>query len=137
MKNSIIVKIILVLAGIIGAIVGAGMLFAPVAFHATSGIALDGSVNLMSEMRAAGGALLAAGLLITAGAFVPRLTFSSTLIAAFIYLSYGVSRLFSIAIDGVPEAALLQITAFEIIVGLICAFALFHYRELHSNAPQA
>ena len=47
------------LSGLVGLAVGSGILFAPVAFHATSGIDLGGDVNLTNEMRAAGGPVLA------------------------------------------------------------------------------
>ncbi len=105
------------------------MLFAPVTFHATSGIFLDGSVNLMNEMRASGSALFAVGLLIVAGAFFRKLSFVSALVAAIVYLSYGLARLLSLAVDGMPDIALLQISAFEIVVGVICAVTLFVFRD--------
>ncbi|MCA8893124.1 MAG: DUF4345 domain-containing protein [Hyphomonas sp.] len=124
MHTSVTLKVILIFAGLVGLLVGAGMLFAPVPFHASAGIVLDDSTNLLSEMRASGGVVLASALVILSGAFVARLAFTATLIATLMYLSYGVSRLISIAVDGMPDIAILQIAAAELVVGLICGAAL-------------
>ena len=86
-------------------------------------------VNLLNEVRAAGGMLLFGGLLIGAGAFSKQLAFSSTLLAVVVYLSYGLSRLLSIVLDGVPNASLPGIAALEIAIGLICVFTLVLYRD--------
>lgn len=129
MKNSIILTLILIIAGLGGVAVGGGILLDPVAFHATSGVRIDGGTNLMNEIRAAGGALLACGLIILAGAFVRGLTFAATLMATTFYLAYGLSRLLSLSIDGLPGAELLQITVLELGVGLVCLLALIRYRE--------
>ena len=128
MKNSYLLKAMLLIAGLIIAGIGGAELFTPVGFHATSGIALGDDINLMNEMRAPGGALLVLGLLIIAGAFIPVLTFTAIIVATVLYLSYGFSRVFSIAFDGMPDAILLQATALEIAIGLICAFSLVRYR---------
>lgn len=121
MKILKLTRLILIGSGLVAVVVGAGLLFAPVAFHGLNGIVLGDSASLMSEIRAPGAGLLACGLLAIAGAFVARLTFTATVIATLLYLSYGLSRFFSIAIDGVPAQGLVVIAFFEITVGLICA----------------
>jgi len=132
MKNSKMLKTILILSGAIGAGIGAAILFAPAAFHGSAGIELGDSASLLSEIRAPGGMLLACGLLIMLGAFIARMTFTATVISAALYLSYGASRLFSMAIDGMPHETLVLAAALEIIVGLVCVFALVKYQN-----PQA
>ena len=129
MKNSKIFKTVLFLAGLIAAIVGAGSLFAPVAFHESSGIALGDSVNLLNEMRAAGGALFTSGLFIMIGTFVASLQFTALILATLLYLSYALSRGVSIMIEGMPSAELVQIAVFELVVGLACAFLLIQYNK--------
>ena len=125
-------RLVLVLSGLVGMVVGAGMLFVPVAFHASAGIVLDGSINLTSEMRAAGGPLLAGGVIIILGAFSGPLRFTALVIACMFYLSYGVSRLLAMAIDGMPAQAIVMITVLELVVGLLCSVALvFHLRTAH------
>ena len=129
MKNSNVVKTILFISGLILVGIGAATLFAPVAFLGTSGIDLGGQINLLSEIRAAGGALLASGIVIMLGVFVAKLTFTSTVISILVYLSYGIARILSMAIDGMPAQELMAATALEIIIGLAGVFALLKYRE--------
>jgi uncharacterized protein with PQ loop repeat len=63
------------------------------------------------------------------GAFVAKLTFTSAVISIVMYLSYGISRILSIAVDGMPAEGLVLATVVEIIIGLVGVFALLRYRE--------
>ena len=128
MQNSRALKIILFISGLIGAGVGTAILFAPVAFFATNDIALGDNAGLLSEIRAPGGALLACGILILSGAFVTRLAYISAALSGLLYLSYGFSRILSIAIDGLPGNGLVAVTILEIIIGLVSVYALVQYR---------
>jgi Domain of unknown function (DUF4345) len=128
MERSIILKVILFVSGIIAIGVGGAILIAPVAFHATSGIELGNNISLLNETRAAGGAILAVGLLVISGVFVARLSFTATVVSTVFYLSYAASRLLSIALDGMPSQELLLVGILELTVGLTCAFALGKYR---------
>ena len=125
MKNALMLRALLLVAGAFGVGVGCGMLATPVAFQASAGIALGSDVNLLNEMRASGGAVLGAGALIFLGAFFAALRTTAIIVAATLYLSYGAARLFSMGVDGPPNAALLAVTALEIAIGALCAFALF------------
>ena len=117
-------KGLLFVSGLIATGIGAATLFAPVAFLGTSSIDLGSQVNLLSEVRAPAGALLAGGIVILSGIFVNRLTFTSTVIAALMFLSYGVGRVLSVAVDGVPADAIVGATALEIVIGLAALFML-------------
>lgn len=128
MKNSKALKAILLVSGLILTVIGSATLFAPVTFLGTSGIDLGGQVNLLSEIRAAGGALLASGLIVILGVFIPRLTFTSTIIAILVFLSYGIARILGIAIDGVPAQEFIAVTVIEIVVGAAGIFALLKYQ---------
>jgi hypothetical protein len=129
MKIAKMLKGILIVSGLILIVIGCGILFMPVAFFGTSGIDLGSNVNLLNEIRPPGGALLASGILIMSGAFVAELTFTSLVFSLLIYLSYGLSRILSIVIDGMPTKALILVTVLEIILGLIGFFALIRYRR--------
>jgi hypothetical protein len=109
--------------------IGAAILFAPVAFYATYGIELDGNFSMLNEIRAPGGAMLASGILIITGASVDKLAFTAVVVSTLLYLSYGLSRVMSIAVDGMPAKGLVQAAALEIITGLACVFVLVKYRE--------
>ncbi|KYF79475.1 hypothetical protein BE11_07510 [Sorangium cellulosum] len=124
-----VVTVMLFIAGLVLIGIGGATLLAPVAFHATSGIELGDSRSLLSETRAAGGSLLGAGALITLGAFASRLTFTATVVAAVTYLSYGLSRLLSMAVDGMPAQELVLATVVELALGLSCGASLVWRRE--------
>jgi len=127
MKNSKVLKVILFISGFIAIGIGATILTMPVAFYATSGINLHGNVSLLNEVRASGGALLACGILITLGAFIARLTFTSVVISSLLYLSYGLSRMMSVVIDGMPVDSLIQALVLELVIGLVCIVALMRF----------
>jgi hypothetical protein len=129
MKNSKVLKTILFISGLIGIGVGGAILFMPITFFATSGIDLSGNVSLLNEIRPSGGALLASGMLILLGVFVAKLTFTSLVLSILLYLSYGISRILSITIDGIPAGILVMVAGLEIVIGLVCVFALIKYRE--------
>lgn len=129
MKNSSVLKTVLVISGLILTGIGGAILFVPVAFFATNGIDLGENISLFNEIRSPGGVLLASGMVIMLGAFIAKLTFTSTMLSIVIYLSYGISRILSIAIDGMPAEGLLIATVIEIIIGLVGVFALLKYRE--------
>ncbi|MEV8632451.1 DUF4345 domain-containing protein [Streptosporangium sp. NPDC051023] len=128
-------KAVLLVSGLVAIGIGGAILLAPVAFHEVNGIHLDGS-SLLSETRAPGGALLATGVLITLGAFVPRLTFTAAIAGALTYLSYGLSRVLSVAVDGVPASGLVLSAAVEMVIGLACALVLVrHIRQDRGAGP--
>ena len=60
------------------------------------------------------GLLLTSGLLMLAGVVRTELTVASLGMASLIYLSYGLSRLLSIAIDGIPHSGLVSAAILEI-----------------------
>ena len=127
MKNSRVLKIILFISGLIATGIGGTILFMPVPFYAGNGIDLVGNVSLLNEIRASGGALMISGILILLGSFIEKLTFTSVIISSLLYLSYGLSRILSIVIDGIPAEGLHQAAIFEIIIGLLCVFAFVKY----------
>jgi hypothetical protein len=63
------------------------------------------------------------------GAFVDKLTFTSIVVSTLLYLSYGLSRILSMAIDGMPAEGLVQAAALEIVIGLVCVFVFVKYRD--------
>lgn len=127
MNNSKPLKALLIISGLIASGIGVAILFFPVAFYATYGVVLGDNASLLNEIRAPGGVLLSSGILIIFGVFVDKLTFTAVVFSTLLYLSYGLSRLISISIDGMPVEALVQATALEIIIGLACVFALVKY----------
>ncbi len=117
-------KLVLLISGLVAIGIAATILFAPDMFYAAYGIELAGNTNLTNELKAPAGVLLVAGLLMLAGVFRTHLTTAGLMVATAIYLPYGLSRLLSIALDGVPHSGLVGAAIFEIAVGAVCLLAL-------------
>ncbi len=122
-------KILLFLSGLIGISIGGALLFAPVAFEASAGIDLGDDINLLSEIRAPGGTLLIAGVIIMLGSFLDKITYFSLAISSLFYLSYGLSRIISIFLDGMPNESLVIATLVEIVIGLISVICLYRTKQ--------
>lgn len=125
MKTSRLLTSVLALSGLVAISFGAAILFAPEAFYATYGIYLSRDVSHLNEIRASGGGLLGIGLVIASGAIWSRLTFASAITSSVVYVSYGLSRLLSMALDGSPDSGLVAAAAFELGIGAISLYALF------------
>jgi hypothetical protein len=106
------------------------------AFHRANGIDPGGGASLLSEARAAGGALLTTGVLIMLGAFVARLTFTAAVLGTAVCLSYGLARLLSLAWDGRPAGNLMVAAVVELLLGIACVFALVRHRVDRTHAPR-
>jgi len=120
-------KTLLAVSGVIGVGIGGALLFAPSEFQASAGITLGNNVSLLSETRAPGGTLLAAGVLILMGAYHTGMVRLSLLLSSLFYLSYGAARVLSMIVDGMPHDALVAATGLEIVVGLLSLYMLSKY----------
>ena len=115
-----VARVVLLLAGFTAVGIPTAILLAPDAFYASYGISLGQDVNLANEMKAPMGLLVAAGLLMLAGAVRADMTIAALAIATSVYVSYGLSRVTSFAIDGLPNGALVGAAAFELMLGAAC-----------------
>ena len=111
--------IFLVVAGCLAGLIGAGILLVPRAFFATNHITLEADPNLMSEIRAPGGLLLAAALAMVAGGFNRKLAQPGLITAVFVFGMYGIARLFSLVVDGVPSASLVGALILEAVLAFV------------------
>ena len=129
MRTSKVLKAILIVLGLLLIGIGFWRLFDPICFFQNSGITLDNQAGLLSEARATGGAVVGFGLLILLGAFIQKLSYTSTIAAIVLFLGFGVARLIGFAMDGNPGDGVIQGIIIEFVLGLIAVFALFKYRE--------
>jgi hypothetical protein len=127
-------KAILALAGATAVGIGTAILISPAAFYTSYGITLGSDPSLLSEIRTPGGALLVMGLFILAGLVRPGFANVSRWITAAVFLSYGLARLLSFALDGTPDEGLVIAAVFEIAIGLLCMTPRRAPREA-SDAP--
>ena len=129
MRTSKVLKAILIVLGLLLIGIGLWRLFDPIGFFQNSGITLDNQAGLLSEARATGGAVVGFGLLILLGAFIQKLSYTSTIAAIVLFLGFGVARLIGFAMDGNPGDGVIQGIIIEFVFGLIAVFALFKYRK--------
>jgi len=129
MKNSKVLKGILILLGLNLTVLGSWRVIDPITFFEFSGLILSNDIGLLNEARAAGGAVAGFGLLILLGVINQKLSYTSTITAIVLYLGFGVARLISYTLDGNPGEMIMTGMTGEFVFGLIGVFALIKYRE--------
>ena len=124
---------LLLASGLLATGIAATILVAPDPFYAGYGIDISTNASLANELKAPAGTLLIAGLLMLVG--VVRFEFAATslAVASVIYLSYGLSRLLSFGIDGVPHSALVSAAILELVLGAVC---LLDFVRVRTSARQ-
>lgn len=123
MNYSKVVTGFLVLSGIIGLYVGISLVFFPVELQAQSNIIISNASHF-SETRAPGTAILSASLIILIGAFRKNWKYISLLITSLFFLSYGIGRLISLTLDGMPAEGLFYAMIGELFIGVVALILL-------------
>lgn len=133
LRSSATNRLVILLSGLVACGIAAAILIAPDAFYASYEIELAGDSNLTNELKAPAGALLLAGLMIIAGSVRTQLIAYSMTTAVALYLSFGLSRVLSMIVDGVPGDGLVRAAIVEVAIGTICLINLISYSS-QSNA---
>jgi len=120
---------LLLASGLLATAIAATILFAPDAFYSGYGIEIGSNVSLANEMKAPMGMLFLAGVFILVGAFRTEFAVPSLTIATITFLSFGLSRVVSLAIDGMPDSGLVSAAVLEIAIGVICFVDLMYLRR--------
>ncbi|GAB4512684.1 MAG: hypothetical protein Tsb0019_09550 [Roseibium sp.] len=115
------IKIALALSALTCLAIGSLVVFAPAFLFGLNRIALDPSAAMMSEIRAPGVLLLLGGALAAGGLVSKAFERPALLVSAGLLLCYGVGRMISLPLDGLPPASLLIATAVELGLGAWCA----------------
>ncbi len=129
-KQSTMVRGVLGVSGFVAVGIASTILVAPEAFYGSYGIDVAGNATLVNELKAPAGMLLIAGLAMFAGVFRKRFMRVSLITAAAVYLSYGLSRVLSMVLDGMPDSGMVGAAGFEILIGVICLLTLEQVRRL-------
>lgn len=132
MQKTKFIQSLVALFGIIGIGIGAALLFIPSTFEASAGIAVGQDVNLLNELRAYGGTILVAGLIVGIGAVIPRFLVQSLGFSGLFYLGIGFSRLVSMLIDGMPSQTLMIAMISELVIGAISLLLLSRVNRVAS-----
>ena len=127
-------RLVLLISGLVAVAIATSILFAPGAFYAGYGIEITGNATLANELKAPMGVLLIAGLVMLAAVIRRDLAPTALTVATVIYLSYGLSRLSSMAIDGAPHSGMVSAAGVEILIGAVCLLTLFRVRRLDARA---
>ncbi len=106
------------LSGLLLLVIGATLLLAPHAIHASNGVSLGDNPSLLSEIGAPGGMLAVSGAVALIAVFSASLRRSAMLLSVLIYASFGMARLLSIAMDGIPPTTIVGATALELALAL-------------------
>lgn len=137
MKTTLFQKAALLVSGLTAVGIGSAILLTPHAFYAAYGIGLGGDPNLLSEIRAPGGALATMGAFILSGLAWPRFVEPCLTLSAGLYLAWGTARLVSVALDGLPDNGLIWATGLELAIGTVCFFAGRMSKQDVSSLPTA
>ncbi len=131
MRKSPILKAYLILSGLLLTFIGGATLLIPVQMKGSAGIDITGNISLINDVRAASALLLALALVTISGAFVRKLTYTSSLISFVTFLSLGAGRVISILADGIPVDGLVKATGLEFVLGIAGAvfFKLFQEKN--------
>ena len=129
MKNSKVLKVILFFLGFMLTVLGSWRLMDPVSFFANSGLILSNDSGILNEARATGGVVVGFGLLILSGVFIPKLTYTSNLVAIILFISFAIARVIGFMLDGEPLDGMIQGMVFELVFGFLALFAFFKYKE--------
>ena len=127
---------LLLASGLIAVSIAAMILFAPNVFYEAYGIEVGANVSLVNELKAPAGLLLLAGLLMLLGVFKSRFGIPSLATASAVYLSYGMSRILSMTIDGEPHSGLVSAALIELAIGAICFLDLMQQHRKTTVARQ-
>lgn len=99
--------------------IGVSIMLSPVHFFAANGIVLTHNASLLNEIRAPAGLLITSGFIILTSLIIKPLRAYGWFISSLVYLSYGSSRLLSLALDGIPHHNIIYAAVIELALGLI------------------
>ena len=111
----------LALSSLIALGIGAAILFAPSDFYAMSAVTLPNDVNLLNDLRAFGGGLVAVAVFISLGLFYRSLIFPALIAAAIVFSGFGLARIWAITADGLPDANYMWVLVIELVVAAVAA----------------
>jgi len=128
-------SIFLTVSGLLLLVIGSTILLIPHTFYASDGIVLGNDPSLLSEIRAPGGLLVISGSLILIGVFRPTLRSLALMLTVLVYGSFGLSRLLSFYLDGMPSHGLMIAMVVELVVAGIGLVMLSRQPSVQPQLP--
>ncbi len=119
--RQVITRTALAGAGAIGGLIGSALMFMPKAFLEMSHVFVEQDPSLMSEITAPSGVLLICAAFLIVGAIKLRFARLALVIGAVVYGSYGIARLMSMVLHGLPSESLVAAMVVEIAIAVLLA----------------
>ena len=115
----IVTRIVLFGSGTLLVLIGGALMVSPIAFLETSHVFVERDPGLMSELTAPVGILIITGTLMVFGAFRCRLASLALIVGAVVYGAYGIGRIISTFLHGVPPDSLIIATVIEVAIAAL------------------
>ncbi|WP_375549990.1 DUF4345 family protein [Oceanicaulis alexandrii] len=119
-----IIRALLGINGVVLTGIGVMLVSDPHAMFALNGVTLSPDPNLLSELRAPGGALALGGGFVLASAALGLWMRAASGLSALLLLGWALGRLVSIPLDGMPDAGLLTAFGIELVLGFASVWAM-------------
>lgn len=130
-----LISSLLHLNGWVAVLIGCFIMIDPVTMFSSYDLPTDLSAGLMSELRAPGGLLAICGLLIVRNSLAPQLHQQGLQISILVYGSYGIARLISISLDGLPPAEILITMGIELGLVVLSTLSLIALSRQSTTTP--
>ena len=117
--SRVLTRAVLALSGALLGSIGGAILVSPTAFLAMSHVVIDNDPGLLSELTAPSVMLILTGALMILGALRTRFANLALSAGALVYGSYGVGRLVSMALHGLPSQSLIVAAVVELAVAAV------------------
>lgn len=112
-------RLVLLGAGATLGLIGAALMVSPRAFLEVNRVFVETDPGLMSELTAPAGILILTSALLLIGALKLRAASLALIVGAIVYGSYGIGRLVSMALHGLPSESLITATIVELVVAVL------------------
>jgi len=117
--SRVLTRAVLALSGALLGSIGGAILVSPTAFLAMSHVVIDNDPGLLSELTAPSVMLILTGALMILGALRTRFANLALSAGALVYGSYGLGRLVSMALHGLPSQSLIVAAVVELAVAAV------------------
>ncbi|MGJ3231326.1 MAG: DUF4345 domain-containing protein [Oceanicaulis sp.] len=119
--KKVLTRATLALSGALLVSIGGALLVSPPAFLEMSHVFIEPHPGLLSELTAPSGVLIVTGALMMLGAVKLRFARPALSAGAVVYASYGLGRLISMGLHGLPPDSLILATGIELAVAAALA----------------
>ena len=100
-------------------LIGGALMISPKAFLEMSHVLVESDPGLMSELAAPGGLLIVTGTLMLIGAVKLRFASLALAVGVVVYGSYGIGRVVSMMLHGLPSQSLVSATIIEFAIAAV------------------